>query len=1442
MDVYLLRNFFRPNSVQTESSSLPADLQAGISSSETDSLSTDQREICSYCSKCQHCPKSSPQEDSSSSTTFSTPTEQDHSRSVVSSSSSVSRPPTAQDIALTKEVFASRSNLVASLAPQIRLIRPFNGTIAHEAIIRDADPSVWPDYHLFENCRSQAGQHKTYNAFLRWFLAWNIGNDSLSMLIQDQTNQAQSLLTPATTYVEVLDLLRTLDQLPFIHFRFEQVFDFLTTSGALSSPPVAEALRPVFRRSPHYFPFFATLDRNWWNLCPDLPGKPVKDPRRAHYIRNGRPFTPLRRPAARSTREVTAAIAPADVSIHEDDSYFSSVELVPNNKISTVYWDGGSVSSFISRAVVDAHALPVTYSGSTRTVDMVGLGLCPLSPEVATVKFTLKGIPGIFIVDCTVFDPLPAPILLGRDFFKTYDVCSRPQKGVLSLGEYPIPQVQSPPNHQFKAITNFSDTPSSEFLKMLDSFRHFRHDLKLPPSRPTDYRIMIKPGAVRARNRPLPSYSVAAHDFLRAEIRRLSDLGFIEPSSHRYFSIPSLVPKKTGGFRIVFDFRAVNAITDPIPTSLASFRSLMPGLSNSTVFSTLDLQSGYHQLRIHEDTKPFTAFDTPFGQFQWNVLPFGLTDAPQVFGSYMTQLLKPYEEFCRVYLDDILIHSPDPVTHLDHVHTILSTLSQAHHQVNWDKCQFHQSSIVWVGHKISAEGISPTDTFKGQVEALGVPTTKDDIRAFIGHVGYLQDMIPNYGDRASVLTDMLVKGTHFKWTSSAQAAFEDLKSAILNAAPLQSFDPRSPILIQTDASKFAASAVLLQPNKHDRSKWLPIEYRSKKFDSHQRNWDIHSKEFWAIKFACEKFRFYIEGRFFTLHCDQKSISQIFNQFHNDPDSLSPNILRWMHAIIQYNFSISYIPGHENVLADHLSRNPALAFPDSVTSSGPTSSTDVVAAITDVSSSVDRPFPSNSSSSSNSSNSSRSFRPSIRPVFVQFCPVPSNSVQFQFVQFIFFAGHPGIRRWLATLQKSYFFPDLKRVVENYVNGCDVCLRHKAPTSLPPGLLQRPTPPTGRWTDIATDLITGLPDASYYGLTVNAVLTIVCKFTNRVHFYPVSSQFSTSDFINLFLDRYFPLHGFPSTIQSDRGPQFTNTAFQSTMKAFNITSNLSVPRHQQSNGRVENRNKLIEQYLRLHINNNADWPKLLPLGEFVLNAQFSTSLGKSPFEVDLAYKPSAPADFLFPTQSNIADRYATDLSDSLGQIQNSALASHAAAFESAKYYSDKRHSDVQFREGDQVYIDCSDLQYSPDAHNSQLAPKLRSKYAGPYEIFKVHSPVNYELAMPSTYKGHRIFHIRSLRLKKTIPENYFIPENPEVALKKYKDGSELVEITAIVSHRRRGKGYSLRARGLPCKEFPLGETNEYAASALAKTAPDLVADYARKHRLTEVLHYCTRRQDD
>ncbi|EDK47567.1 hypothetical protein LELG_05748 [Lodderomyces elongisporus NRRL YB-4239] len=211
----------------------------------------------------------------------------------------------------------------------------------------------------------------------------------------------------------------------------------------------------------------------------------------------------------------------------------------------------------------------------------------------------------------------------------------------------------------------------------------------------------MKSNATLPPKRPLPKYTVAAQQAISDHVQDLLTHGLIKRSSSYHYNIPAAIPKKNGSYRIVYDFRGANSITIPLPSTWRNFRELLQGSRGSTFFSTIDLLSAYHQLRVHPSTSKWTTFWTPLGKFQFKVLPFGLITA-KVFGRYMTKLFSDMP-FVRTYLDDILVFSTTAAQHYHHLKLVLERLSTNRHTVNWDKSVFAQKEIQ-MGWSCSQQG------------------------------------------------------------------------------------------------------------------------------------------------------------------------------------------------------------------------------------------------------------------------------------------------------------------------------------------------------------------------------------------------------------------------------------------------------------------------------------------------------------------------------------------------------------------------------------------------------------------------------------------------------------------------------------------------------------------------------------------------------------------
>lgn len=289
--------------------------------------------------------------------------------------------------------------------------------------------------------------------------------------------------------------------------------------------------------------------------------------------------------------------------------------------------------------------------------------------------------------------------------------------------------------------------------------------------------------------------------------------GVIQPSTSPYSSPVLLVKKKDGTWRFCVDYRALNAITIkdrfPIPT----IDELLHELHGAIYFSKIDLRSGYHQIRIVLEDIHKIGFRTLDGHYEFLVMPFGLSNAPSTFQSAMNDLLRPHlRKFSLVFFDDILIYIPSWETHLHHVNTILSLLSQNHFYAKLSRCQFEVTSIDYLGHVISAQGVQADPAKVESIIAWPTPNNVIALRAFLGLTGFYHRFDLNYVSIAHPLIDLL-KANSFNWTSATQAAFEKFKHAMSHLPTLTLPDFSKPFEVTTDASNIAISVVLSQDSR-----------------------------------------------------------------------------------------------------------------------------------------------------------------------------------------------------------------------------------------------------------------------------------------------------------------------------------------------------------------------------------------------------------------------------------------------------------------------------------------------------------------------------------------------------------------------------------------------------------------------------------------------------
>jgi len=292
--------------------------------------------------------------------------------------------------------------------------------------------------------------------------------------------------------------------------------------------------------------------------------------------------------------------------------------------------------------------------------------------------------------------------------------------------------------------------------QLLDRYQEiFQDPKKLPPERAYDHTIPLLPMAIPVNARPY-RYSPLHKGEIERQVREMLDAGLIIPSTSPFASPVLLIQKKDGSWRFCVDYRRLNDMTIKNRFPMPLIEEIIEELAGSCYFTKLDMKSGYHQVRMKQGDEYKTAFKTHHGHYQFKVMPFGLTNAPATFQCIMNEVLAPFlRKFVMVFLDDILIYSPDLDCHLAHLEQVLETLKTNQLYLKKSKCSFAQGQVEYLGHVISGRGVA---TASDKIEAMlqwPVPKTVTDVRAFLGLTGYYRRFVKDYGCIAKPLTQLL---------------------------------------------------------------------------------------------------------------------------------------------------------------------------------------------------------------------------------------------------------------------------------------------------------------------------------------------------------------------------------------------------------------------------------------------------------------------------------------------------------------------------------------------------------------------------------------------------------------------------------------------------------------------------------------------------------------
>ena len=408
--------------------------------------------------------------------------------------------------------------------------------------------------------------------------------------------------------------------------------------------------------------------------------------------------------------------------------------------------------------------------------------------------------------------------------------------------------------------------------------------------------------------------------FLKEEIAKMEANGIIRKSISPWASPVVIVDKKGGDKRICIDYRKLNAVTKPDAYPLPRIDNMLESFGQAKWFTTLDLASGYWQVAMKEKDIEKTAFTTPFGLYEFLVMPFGLSYAPGTFQRLMNRVLQDFlDDFVAVYLDDVIIYTKGSFEqHMDHLRQVFKALKEANLKIKLKKCHFALPNIHFLGHVVGQDGIRPDPEKIEKVKHFPVPTNLTQLRAALGLFSYYRKFIKDFSRIAKPMLTLLKKDAPFSWTEKQQNAFDRLKEMLVKAPILGYPDFEKPFIIYTDASGIGLGAVLSQV-KEDGKEHV-IAYASRSLSPAEKNYSVTDQECLAVVWAIKKFQHYLGLLPFTIITDHIALKWL--QTSKMP---SGRRARWVMELQQYDFSIKHRPGKTNANADALSRAPDKVF-------------------------------------------------------------------------------------------------------------------------------------------------------------------------------------------------------------------------------------------------------------------------------------------------------------------------------------------------------------------------------------------------------------------------------------------------------------------------------------------------------------------------------------
>ena len=840
----------------------------------------------------------------------------------------------------------------------------------------------------------------------------------------------------------------------------------------------------------------------------------------------------------------------------------------------------------------------------------------------------------------------------------------------------------------------------------------------------------------KQRTRRIPP---AMFEEIKSHLKMLLDSKVIRKSSSPFSSNVVICRKKDNKLRMCIDYRQLNQRTKKDAYALPRIEEILNALSGNKYFSILDMKSGYHQIEVLEKHKERTAFTVgPLGFYEFNRLPFGLSNSPATYQRLMENCLGDLHlNICFIFLDDLIIFSQTYEEHLQRLELVFNKLRESGLKLSPKKCSLFMEKVKYVGHIVSEEGIE-TDPDKVQ-KVLDWPTPKspEEIRRFIGFIGYYRKFIPNFSKISKPLTIMMPKPdskkknrqkkAEFNWGTEQHQAFNHLKELLTHPPILGYANYSLPFELHTDASQSGLGAVLYQ---EQGGRKRVISYASRSLSPTERNYAAHKLEFLALKWAVtEKFHDYLYGHKFTVLTDNNPLTYVLTTARLDAAGH-----RWLAALSVYDFDIIYRPGKQNQDADALSRRPIDDINQII-------SADSIKAVCHAahaeplltSFSLDTSILDNCISRTNVSDQNINWhdvqrndpvlnfwihhvkqkkKPKLEdlPFGMESQILIRNFNKLKFISDILYRetttadkktrqlviprefrnkvltelhdkfGHPGRERTTSLIKDRFYWIGMHQDIENWIKNCNRCVHRKSTNQRAPLVNIQSSYPLEL---VCMDFLTLEQSKGGY----QHILVITDHFTRFAQAIPtrnMTAKTTAEALFNNFINNY----GIPTRIHSDQGANFESQIIKELCQITGMQKSRTTSYHAMGNGQCERYNRTLLNMLgTLRPSQKQNWKVHINPLVHAYNCTRNETTGVSPYCLMFGREPNLPIDIEFGLQredSKSVSKYIDDLRKNMKSAYELVNRNTQKSQQKQKEGYDQRTRGAEIRKGDRVLV--------------------------------------------------------------------------------------------------------------------------------------------------------------